>query len=99
MRKIVRIVAGIALVGTVLRLADLSTRDCRIAPFVYSNCLWIGLRARWGLPDSRFLRMATLEGVGILLAAALYVALRYVLPWRRATAAPPEPVPPAAAEE
>jgi hypothetical protein len=83
MGKAIRIILGIALVGIVLHLADLATRDCRLAPFVYDNCMWTGLRARLGLPESRFLRMVVLECVGILLAGSLYVCFRYVFPFRR----------------
>lgn len=85
MQKVLRIVLGVAFVGLVLHAADLATRDCRLAPYVYDDCLWIGLRAHLGLPASRFLRMAVLEGVGISLAAVLYFTFRYVFPFRRNT--------------
>jgi hypothetical protein len=70
-------------VGLVLHAADLATRDCRVAPYVYDDCMWIGLRARLGLPASRFLRMAVLECVGIVLALVLYLTFRYVFPFRK----------------
>lgn len=90
MRKVLRIIVGVAVVGLVLHLADLATRDCRVAPYVYDDCMWLGLRARWGLPASRFLRMAVLEGVGIALALVLYFTFRYVFPFCRAAPAPPD---------
>ncbi len=85
MQKALRIITGVAVVGLVLRAADLATRDCRLAPYVYDDCMWIGLRTHLGLPASRFLRMAVLECVGLLLALVLYLAFRYVFPFRRAT--------------
>jgi len=98
MQKVLRIILGIALAGLVLHAADLATRDCRIAPYVYDDCMWLALRARLGLPASRFLRMTVLECVGISLAVVLYLTFRYVFPFRKATRATsesPEPsVPP-----
>jgi hypothetical protein len=67
----------------VLHMADLATRDCRVAPHVYDNCAWMGPRTHLGLPASRFLRMAVLEGTGLLLALAVHLAFRYVFPLRR----------------
>jgi len=83
MPKAFRIILGISIVGLVLRAADLATRDCRLAPYVYDNCLWVGLRTRLGLPASRFLRMGVLECVGIVLVVILYFTFRYVFPFRR----------------
>lgn len=84
MQKVLRIILGVAVVGLVLHVADLATRDCRVAPYVYDDCMWLGLRARWGLPASRFLRMAVLEGVGIALALVLYLTFRCAFASRRA---------------
>jgi hypothetical protein len=94
MRKALRIIIGIAVVGLVLHAADLATRDCRLAPYVYDDCMWIGLRTHLGLPASRFLRMAVLECVGIVLALVLYLTFRYVFPFRRVTRAAPDSAPP-----
>ncbi len=97
MQKLLRIVLAVVIVGVVLHAADLETRDCRIAPYVYNDCMWMALRARLGLPANRFLRMAALECVGILLALILYLTFRYVWPHRKRTAVPtdssPESVP------
>ena len=87
MRKAPRLVLGIAIVGLVLCAADLATRDCKVGPSAYDNCMWIRVRAYLGLPPSRLLRMATLEFVGIALAMVLYLAFRYVFPFRRTTPA------------
>jgi hypothetical protein len=94
MPKALRIILGVAVVGLVLYAADLATRDCRIAPYVYDDCMWMGLRAHLGLPASRFLRMVVLECVGIVLALVLYLTFRYVFPSRRATPPGPDLVPP-----
>ncbi len=93
MQKVLRIVAGIAIVGVVLHAADLATRDCRIASYVYNDCMWMALRARLGLPSNRFLRMAALECAGILLALILYLTFRYVWPHRKRTAVPADSSP------
>jgi len=98
MRKMLRIILGCVIVGVVLHAATLATRDCRVAPYVYDDCMWLGLRARLGLPASRFLRMGVLEGVGIALALILYLTFRYVFPFRRAGSAAPDAPPPAASE-
>ncbi len=90
MLKAIRIVLGITMVGVVLRAATLATRDCRLAPFVYDNCMWVSLRTRLGLPENRFLRMTVLECVGIVLALILYLSFRYVFPFRRGTRPAPD---------
>ena len=84
MQKALRIVLGIGIVGLVLHGADLATRDCRLAPYVYDDCLWVSIRTHLGLPASRFLRMGVLECVGIGLALILYLTFRYVFPFQRA---------------
>jgi hypothetical protein len=83
MQKALRTILGVVIVGVVLHAADLATRDCRIAPYVYDDCMWMGLRTRLGLPANRFLRMVTLECVGIVLALVLYLTFRYVFPFRK----------------
>lgn len=83
MQKAFRVILGIVVVGLVLHAADLATRDCRVAPYMYDDCMWMALRARLGLPASRFLRMVVLECVGIALAVVLYFTFRYVFPWKR----------------
>ena len=98
MRKALRIILGVAVVGLVLYAADLATRDCRLAPYVYDDCMWIWLRAHLGLPASRILRMAVLECVGIVLALILYLTFRYVFPFRRGTSTAPDSSPPLVAE-
>jgi hypothetical protein len=83
MRKVVRIILGTIVVGAVLYAADLATRDCKVGPYVYDNCMWMRVRSHLGLPASRFLRTVTLEIVGIVLALILYLTFRYVFLFRR----------------
>ena len=97
-KKFFRIVTGVVVVGLVLHSADLATRDCRLAPYVYDDCMWVWLRTHFRLPPSKFLRMAVLECVGIVLALILYLTFRYLFPWRRATPPPADPAPPLPAE-
>ena len=82
MLRIARIIAGIIVVGLVLHAADLATRDCRLGPYVYDDCMWLWVRHHFGLPESRLLRMATLEIVGIALAIVLYFTFKYIFPFR-----------------
>jgi hypothetical protein len=94
MQKALRIIAGVAIVALVLRAAALATRDCRLAPYVYDDCMWIWLRTHLGFPASRFLRMAVMECVGIVLALILYFTFRYVFPCRKLTPRALDPAPP-----
>ena len=55
--KALRITLGLAIVGLVLCAASLATRDCRIALYVYDDCMWMGLRGHLACPPSRFFRM------------------------------------------
>lgn len=98
MRKALRIVLGIVIVAAVLHAADLATRDCRLAPYVYDDCMWVWLRTHLGLPASKFLRMAALECVGLVLALILYFTFRYVFPWRKPAPAASDTVAPLTSE-
>ena len=80
--KTARVMAAVAITGAVLYAADRATRDCKVGPYIYDNCMWLVLRTRLGLPASRFLRMAALECVGIALALLLYIAYRCAFPRR-----------------
>ena len=98
MRKVLRIVCGFVIVGLVLRAADLATRDCRIASYLYDDCMWVKLRTHLGLPASRFLRIGVLECVGIFLALVLYLTFRYVFPFRQAPSPASDSAPPLVTE-
>jgi len=80
---IVRVVAGVAALAVILALASRAVRDCTVAPYVYENCLWISVRDALHLPQSKLLRAAALETVGLALLAGVYLAGRYVFPRRR----------------
>jgi len=86
MQKALRVILGVGIAGVVLHLADLATRDCRLAPYVYDDCMWVSIRTHLGLPASRFLRMGVLECVGIALALILYLTFRYVFPFAKKVA-------------
>lgn len=90
MRRIARITLAIVIAALALHAADLATRDCRLAPYVYDDCMWIWVRTHLHLPASKFLRMAVLECVGIFLSLILYLALRYIFPWRKRSPIQPE---------
>jgi len=88
MLKVFRILMGAGLVSLILYAASRAVRDCPAGPYVYENCLWLWLRDALGLPQSKLLRAAALEFVGLGLLAGLYVAARFVFPIGRAKPAP-----------
>jgi hypothetical protein len=83
MNKALRTLAGLAIVSAVLYAAELATRDCRLAPYVYDDCMWVWIRTHLGLPASKILRMGVMECVGIVLALVLYFTFLYVFPRRQ----------------
>ncbi len=94
MQRVLRIGLVAVIVGLVLHAADLATRDCRIAPYLYDDCMWMAVRTRLGLPANRFLRIAALECVGIFLASVLYLAFRFAWPRGKRMDATEESSPP-----
>jgi len=84
-----RVLAGVAIAGAALYAADLATRDCKVGPYLFDNCMWVALRAHLGLPASRLLRMTLLELVGVALALLLYLAYRLAIPRRPAKGSQP----------
>ncbi len=82
MLKLLRIFAGTALAILLLYAVTLAVRDCPTGPYAANNCLWLWVRARTGLPESRLWRAAALEVVGITLLAGLFITFRYVFPSR-----------------
>lgn len=88
MLKAFRIMAGAALVGLILFAASRAVRDCPAGPYVYDNCLWLWVREALHLPQSKLLRAATLEFVGLVLLAGLYTTARFVFSLGRIKAAP-----------
>ena len=90
MKRAARITMGMVIVGLVLYAAGWATRDCKVAPYVYDNCMWLGVRSHLGLPASRLLRMVTLEFVGIALASVIYLTITHIFPSPRSTRIPEE---------
>jgi hypothetical protein len=88
MLKLFRILVGAGLVCLILYAASQAVRDCPAGPYVYDNCLWLWLREALRLPESKLLRAATLEFVGLILLAGLYVTVRFVFPTVRVRQAP-----------
>jgi hypothetical protein len=88
MLKLFRILVGAGLACLILYAASRAVRDCQAGPYVYDNCLWLWLREALRLPESKLLRAATLELVGLMLLAGLYLTARFVFPTRRVRQAP-----------
>ncbi len=82
--RVVSIAAGVVVIGYLLHLATLSTRDCTVGLYIFDNCLWVSISQYMGLPQTKFLRAAALEVVGLALAGGIYAAIRFlILPgWR-----------------
>jgi hypothetical protein len=85
MRKTVRIVVGIAVIGLLLGVASWAVQDCPIAPYISENCIWLSVKAQFHLPQSKLLRAAVLEVIGLSLVAGIYLTCRYVFPRDRRT--------------
>ncbi len=80
MLRVLRIFVGLLLTGLLLYAANLAVRDCASGVQTYDNCLWLWLRGKLGLSQSKLLRAGALEFVGLALLAGLYLAIRYVFP-------------------
>lgn len=88
MLKAFRILAGIVAVAGILAAASWAVRDCTVAPYIYENCLWLWVKEGLGLPQSKFLRAAVLECLGLALLAGLFLVVRYVFPRPRSPQPP-----------
>lgn len=81
-----RIVVGILMVALLLHVAGLTTRDCTVGLYVYDICSWVWLREQLGFPANKFLRAGFLEIVGLTLTAGIFLTIRFVFPfWRAST--------------
>ena len=76
-----RVVAGVFIIALLLLAASRTTRDCTVGLYLYDICSWVWVREHLGLPASKFLRAAFLELVGLTLAAGIFAAIRFVLPF------------------
>jgi hypothetical protein len=81
MLKALRILAGSLLAALLLHAADLAVRDCTAGVLTLDNCLWLWLREKLGLRQSKLGRIVLLELVGLALLAGLYLTFRYVFPF------------------
>ena len=85
MIRVVRIVMGVAVIGLLLGVASWAVQDCPIAPYIAENCIWLSVRDPFHLPQSKLLRAAVLEALGLSLVAGIYLTCRYVFPRGRRT--------------
>ena len=89
MVKIVRYLAGIALMGLLLGVANWAVRDCEVALYVYENCIWLDVRDMLGLPQSKLLRAVLLQAIGLGPLGGIYFTWRYLFPRRKRAAINP----------
>jgi hypothetical protein len=78
---VVRIIAGLFIVGVLLHAASRTTRDCTVGLYVFDICSWVWLREQLGLPASKFLRAVFLELVGLTLTVGIFLTIRFVFPF------------------
>lgn len=76
----VRAAVAAALAFLLLEGANWAVRDCFTGPDSSENCVWLGVRQRFGLPPSKLLRAGVLEVVGLAILAGLYLTFRYLWP-------------------
>ncbi len=90
MLKAARILIGTLVIGLLLGVAGWAVRDCPVAPYVYENCIWLSARDQYHLRQSKVMRAAVLEAIGLVLLAGLYFDIRYVFPSRPTTSPHPD---------
>ena len=78
-----RALLAVALAWILLQAANWAVRDCSTGPDASENCLWLGVRRRFGWPQSKLLRAGVLEAAGLAVLAGLYLTFRYIWPRRR----------------
>jgi hypothetical protein len=80
MLRILRITAGIFLIGLLLAGAQLATRDCTADFLRLDNCLWLDASEYLGVPpQNKGLRAVFLGVVGVALLAGIYLTYRFAL--------------------
>jgi hypothetical protein len=80
MLRILRITAGIFLIGLLLAGAQLATRDCTVDVVRLDNCLWLDASEYLGVPpQNKGLRAVFLGVVGVALLAGIYLTYRFAL--------------------
>ena len=68
---VLRVIAGLFIIGLLLQAASRTTRDCTVGLYVFDICSWVWLREQLGLPASKFLRAGFLELVGLALTTGI----------------------------
>ena len=81
-----RTAAAAALAFILLEGANWAVRECSTGPDASENCLWLGVRRRFGLPAGKLARAAVLEAVGLAIfgRALPDLSLRLAAPETRA---------------
>ena len=80
MLRMLRITAGIFLIGLLLAGAHLATRDCTADLLRLDNCLWLDASEYLGVPSqSKGLRAVFLGVVGVALLAGIGLTYRFTL--------------------
>ena len=80
MLRALRIVVGALIIGLVLAVAQLATRDCTAGLLRWDNCLWLDASEYLGLPpQSKRLRAVLLDVVGVALPAGIGLTYRFTL--------------------
>lgn len=78
MLRIFRVLLGIAVLSLLFGVASSAVRDCEVAPFVYENCAWLDVRDVLALPQSKVLRGALLQAIGLILLGGILMTWRYL---------------------
>ena len=88
--RVLQVLLGAVLIGLIMYLATWAVRDCPIAPYVYENCLWLRARDLLHFPQSKLLRGALLEMIGLALLAGIFLTVRYLVLTRDADPSRPQ---------
>lgn len=80
-----RMISSLVLAAALLEAANWAVRDCATGPNSADNCLWLRVRAWFGLPASKLLRAGVLEIAGVAILVGLWGVVRYLWPRRPAT--------------
>jgi len=92
--KVLRILLALMLATCFLLAASWAVQDCRVGAYTFDNCRWLWLRERFVLPANKLVRSMTMEWMGLILSAGIYLTFRYIFPPLRAPGSPrrkPEP--------
>ncbi|HEY6291780.1 MAG TPA: hypothetical protein VI455_09510 [Terriglobia bacterium] len=76
----VRTISALVLAAALLESANWAVRDCPTGADTFENCLWLGTRRYFGLPESKVLRAGVLEIAGLAILAGFYLVFGYLWP-------------------